>query len=257
MTQHHPPRVAFVTGASSGIGRATAILLAKQGDMVACVGRDEHRVAATVAEIVKNGGQAVEILCDVTRENEVDAAVAKCVDSLGGIDVLVPAAGIIATGNLEHTPMSEFDHMMNVNVRSVVYTIQKAIPHLTKRPGCIVTISSTTGYRAFPNVFAYCLSKAAVEQATRCLALELAPKGVRVNCIAPGVIVTELHKRGGMDDHSYREFLERSKQTHPLGHVGEVADAAEAIAFLASDKAKWLTGIVVPVDGGRGITCLR
>ncbi|MBI3817807.1 MAG: SDR family oxidoreductase [Planctomycetes bacterium] len=254
--QNHP-KVAFITGASSGIGRATALLLGKQGDPVACVARDAHRLADVVAEIEKSGGHAMPIVCDVTQESQVKDAVAKCVDALGGIDFLLPAAGIIATGTLESTPLSDYDHMMNVNVRSVLCTMKHCIPHLFRRPGSIVTISSTTGYRAFPNVFAYCLSKAAIEQATRCLALELAPKGVRVNCIAPGVIVSELHKRGGMDDHTYREFLERSRQTHPLGHVGEVADAAETIAFLAGDKAKWLTGTVVPVDGGRGITCLR
>lgn len=255
--QNSHPRVAFITGASSGIGRATALLLGKQGDKVACVARDEHRIAEVVQEITKNGGKAIPIVCDVTSEKQLEAAVNRCVDYFGGIDVLLPAAGIIATGMLESISLADYDHMMQVNVRSVLHTIQLSIPHLAKRPGCIITISSTTGYRAFPNVFAYCLSKAAIEQATRCLALELAPRGIRVNGIAPGVIVTELHKRGGMDDHTYREFLERSRMTHPIGHVGEVADAAEAVAWLASEKSKFITGVILPVDGGRGITCLR
>lgn len=253
----HKPRVAFVTGASSGIGRATSLLFARQGDRVACVARDRGRLESLVKEIEAAGGVAAPFPCDTTNEAALTEAVAASAERFGGIDVCVPAAGIIGAGPLEKLSLKDYDHMMNVNVRAVIHTMQLCIPHLTKRPGCIVTISSTTGFRAFPNVFAYCLSKAAVEQATRCLALELAPRGVRVNGIAPGVIVTELHRRGGMDETTYKEFLERGRQTHPLGHVGEVADAAEAIAFLASEKAKWLTGVVLPVDGGRGITCLR
>jgi len=250
-------RVAFITGASSGIGRATAMLLAKQGDRIACVARDRARLDALVSEIESAGGRAIAIPCDVTVEAQVEQAVARCVSELGGLDVLIPAAGIIASGSLEATSMEAFDHMMRMNVRSVVHTAKCAIPHLKKRPGSIVAVSSTTGFRAFPGVFSYCLSKAAVEQAVRCLALELAPAGIRVNAIAPGVIVTELHRRGGMDEATYAAFLERGKATHPLGHVGQVADASEAIAYLASEKAGWITGVVLPVDGGRGITCLR
>ena len=250
-------RVVFVSGASSGIGRASAIHFAREGGRVACIARDRAKLESLVSEIRGFGGEAALFVADVTVESQVSAAVEGCVKAFGGIDVCIPAAGIIASGSLESISMADFDSMMLVNVRSVVHTLKTCIPHLSKRPGCVVTISSTTGYRAFPNVFAYCLSKAAIEQATRCLALELAPKGIRVNCIAPGVIVTELHRRGGMDAAAYEAFLERGKQTHPLGHVGEVADAVNAISFLAGDGAKWLTGIVVPVDGGRGITCLR
>jgi NAD(P)-dependent dehydrogenase (short-subunit alcohol dehydrogenase family) len=238
-------RVAFVTGASSGLGRAAAILLARGGDRVACVGRDRARLGEVASAIQASGGRAEAIVADVTREAEVEEAVARCVERLGGLDVLVPAAGVIASGTLEATPLAEFDAMMDVNVRSVVHTMRCALPHLAKRPGNIVAISSTTGSRAFPGVFAYCVSKAALEQAVRCLALEAAGKGVRVNMVAPGVVVTELHRRGGMDSAAYRAFLERAKTTHPLGRVGEPDEVAAAI------------GACLPVDGGRAITCLR
>lgn len=250
-------RVVFITGASSGIGRACAQLFASRGDRVFCVARDEKRLTELVTGIEAAGGVGAAAVCDVTKEADVERAIAGCVERFRGIDVLIPAAGIIASAPLDTMAMDAFDHMMAVNVRAVVHTMKCASPHLVRSRGAIVTISSTTGFRAFPGVFAYCISKAALEQATRCLALELAPQGVRVNGIAPGVIVTELHRRGGMGDEQYAAFLERGKATHPLGHVGETADASEAIYYLASPAAKFLTGVIIPVDGGRGITCLR
>ncbi len=114
-----------------------------------------------------------------------------------------------------------------------------------------------TGLRAFPGVLAYCVSKAGVDQLTRCAALELAPKGVRVNAVNPGVVVTEIHKRGGMGDEKYEDFLEHSKTTHPLGRVGSAEEVAELILFLASDRAAWITGATYSIDGGRAQTCAR
>jgi NAD(P)-dependent dehydrogenase (short-subunit alcohol dehydrogenase family) len=251
------PRVAFVTGASSGIGRATALLLARQGDRVACVSRTQDALDALVAEIRRGGGEAIALRADVLKQDEIERAVSDCARELGGLDVLVPSAGIIAPGTLEATSLEAFDSMMTINLRSVVHLLKVAIPYLEKRPGCVVALSSVAGFRSFPGVFSYCVSKAALEQAVRCAALDLGPKGIRVNAVAPGVVVTELHRRGGMDEAAYKAFLERSKTTHPLGRVGEAQEVAEAIAFLASDRASWLTGVLLPVDGGRGITCLR
>jgi NAD(P)-dependent dehydrogenase (short-subunit alcohol dehydrogenase family) len=113
------------------------------------------------------------------------------------------------------------------------------------------------GLRSFPNVLAYCVSKAAVDQLTRCAALELAASGVRVNAVNPGVTVTNLHRRSGMDEEKYAAFLERSKTTHPLGRPGHPEDIAGLILFLASDRAGWMTGETIPVDGGRHLTCAR
>jgi NAD(P)-dependent dehydrogenase (short-subunit alcohol dehydrogenase family) len=128
---------------------------------------------------------------------------------------------------------------------------------LEQTKGNIVNVSSVTGPRAFPNVLAYCVSKAAVDQLTRCSALELAPKGVRVNAVNPGVVVTNIHKRGGMADEAYEKFLEHSKTTHPLGRVGKPEEIADLIFFLASDKASWITGATYEIDGGRAQTCAR
>jgi NAD(P)-dependent dehydrogenase (short-subunit alcohol dehydrogenase family) len=135
--------------------------------------------------------------------------------------------------------------------------MQKCLPHLEKTKGNIVNVSSVAGTRSFPNVLAYCVSKAGVDQLTRCTALELAPKGVRVNAVNPGVVVTNLHKRGGMDSENYQNFLKNSENTHPLGRVGEASEVADLIYFLASDKAAWITGATYAIDGGRAQTCAR
>ena len=125
------------------------------------------------------------------------------------------------------------------------------------RPGNVVNVSSVTGLRAFPGVLAYCVSKAGVDQLTRCAALELAAKGVRVNAVNPGVVRTEVHRRAGMSEESYAAFLEHSTETHPLGRVGTAEEIAELILFLASDRAAWITGATHSIDGGRAQTCAR
>jgi NAD(P)-dependent dehydrogenase (short-subunit alcohol dehydrogenase family) len=147
--------------------------------------------------------------------------------------------------------------MMNINLRSLFYVTQKCVPHLESVKGNVVNVSSVTGTRAFPNVLAYCVSKAATDQLTRCTALELAPKGVRVNAVNPGVVITNLHKRGGMSEPDYEKFLENAKNTHPIGRPGNPEEVAELIYFLASDKAGWITGATYEIDGGRAQTCAR
>jgi NAD(P)-dependent dehydrogenase (short-subunit alcohol dehydrogenase family) len=171
--------------------------------------------------------------------------------------VLVNAAGIISNGTIESTALDDWDAMMNVNLRSVFHLMQLSVPHLERRPGNVVNVSSVTGLRAFPGVLAYCVSKAGVDQLTRCAALELAPKGVRVNAVNPGVVVTDIHKRGGMAEEKYEAFLQHSKTTHPLGRVGAADEVAELILFLASDRAAWITGATYSIDGGRAQTCAR
>ena len=120
-----------------------------------------------------------------------------------------------------------------------------------------VNVSSVAGTRSFPNVLAYCVSKAAIDQLTRCSALELAAKGVRVNAVNPGVVVTNIHKRGGMQEDDYDAFLEHSKETHPLGRVGTTQEVAELIYYLASERSSWITGATYEIDGGRALTCAR
>lgn len=248
---------ALVTGGGSGIGRAVAIRYAAAGAAVAVTGRREDRLRETADLIAGREGRCLVIAGDVTEAEDASRMVQGTVDELGGLDLLVNAAGFIASGNIETTSLQEWDRMMDANVRSVFRLIQQALPHLRRRPGAIVNLSSVTGTRAFPGILAYCVSKAAVDQLTRCLALELADAGIRVNAINPGVVTTELHRSGGMDEDAYAAFLKRGAKTHPLGRVGRPDEIAELALFLASDAAGWITGGTYPIDGGRQLTCAR
>lgn len=244
-------KVAVVTGATSGIGRAAARQFAAQGGRVAAVGR---RTGA-LAELAREGIRGYQ--ADLVDEEATRRLVEDVTRDLGGVDVLVNAAGIISMGSVESTTLAEYDRMMGINVRSVLQACQLVLPSLIERRGNIVNVSSVTGLRAFPGILAYCVSKAAVDQLTRCMALELAPKGVRVNAVNPGVVQTELHLSAGMGTDAYAGFLERSKATHPLGRVGTPEEVADLILYLASPRAGWITGATVSIDGGRAQTCAR
>jgi NAD(P)-dependent dehydrogenase (short-subunit alcohol dehydrogenase family) len=250
-------RIALVTGASSGIGRATAIKLAGDGARVALVARNEQKLAEVAARIRATGGEALVEVADLTDDQQAARTIGAAVEHFGGLDILVNAAGILASGTIEDTTLAAWDQMMRINLRSVFHLMNLAVPHLASRRGNIVNVSSVTGLRSFPGVLAYCVSKAGLDQLTRCAALELAARGVRVNAVNPGVVVTEVHRRGGMDEEAYARFLDHSRTTHPLGRVGRPEEVAELIAFLASDWAAWVTGATYSIDGGRGQTCAR
>jgi NAD(P)-dependent dehydrogenase (short-subunit alcohol dehydrogenase family) len=250
-------KVALVTGASSGIGRATALLLAERGAHVALVARDAQRLEQLAAQITASGGQAFGVPTDITdpeaRVRLVDAIATRA----GRLDVLVNAAGVIASGRIDDTKLDAWRAMFELNVEAVFHLTQLCLPMLTQQRGAVVNVSSVCGLRAFPGVLSYCASKAALDQLTGCSALELAAVGVRVNAVNPGVVVSELHRRSGFDDERYGKFLEHSRTTHPLGRVGQPTEVAELIAFLASERAGWITGASIPIDGGRHLTCAR
>lgn len=250
-------RAGIVTGASSGIGRATTLRLAKDGDRILAVGRDAAALKAVCDEVAAAGGVALPFSADVTGADAPARIVAEALKHFGRIDLLVNAAGIIASGTIEGTTDDAWDVMMDINVRAPFRLLRAATAELTKAKGAVVNLSSVTGSRAFPGIVAYCVSKSAVDQLTRCAALEMAAAGVRVNAVNPGVVVSNLHRRGGMDDAKYAAFLEHSKETHPMGRPGTPDDVASLIRFLLSAESGWITGITANVDGGRHLTCLR
>ncbi len=244
----------MVTGATSGIGLAIARAFRSNGARVAAVGRNEVALNELYAA---EGNEALRIPADVTDVDLMRRAVEDVIRTFGRLDVLVNAAGHISTGTIENTDPAAWDALMNINLRAPFQLMQLCVPHLIETNGNIVNISSVTGLRSFPGVLAYCVSKAALDQLTRCAALELASKKVRVNAVNPGVVVTEIHKRGGMDEKAYVEFLEHSRTTHPLGRVGNPSEIADLVLFLASEKASWITGATYSIDGGRALTCAR
>ncbi|KAI9579233.1 hypothetical protein GQX74_004705 [Glossina fuscipes] len=241
-------KVVLVTGASSGIGAEVAKEFAGYGGKLVLVGRNVERLNKT-AEACLNSSNHLIIQADVTNEEEVKQMFKTALNKFQRLDILVNNAGIIEIGSIENTSLEQYDRVMNINMRSIYHLTMLAVPELKKNKGNIINVSSVCGLRSFPGVLAYNISKSALDQFTKCVALELAAAGVRCNSVNPGVITTELHKRGGMDETAYEKFLEHSKDTHPLGRVGTVKDVSNAICFLASDKASFITGCNMPVDG--------
>jgi NAD(P)-dependent dehydrogenase (short-subunit alcohol dehydrogenase family) len=249
-------RVCLVTGASSGIGRACALALGAEGAKVIAAGRRQARLDEVVARILAAGGKAIAVAGDVRDENVCRAWVDAAVKQFGGLDGLVNSAGVMGSGGLLNLEPAEWDRMMDTNLRAMYLLTRAAAPELIRRRGAVVNLSSVAGPRPYANLMGYVVSKAGVDAFTRCAALDLAPHGVRVNALNPGVVVTELQTvTNAVPD--YAGFLERSKVTHPLGRVGQPEEIAALVLFLLSDAAAWITGATIPVDGGRQLLSAR
>lgn len=240
----------LITGASSGIGAHAAQHLAKKGAKVALVGRNEERLNL-VSEQIKNASSPVPlvIVADVTTDAE--RIITETINHFGQLDILINNAGIIARNSIENIDINEYDRLMNTNVRSVIQITKLAVPYLEKTKGNILNVSSAAGLRVKPNSLAYCISKAAINQLTKSAALDLAPKGIRVNAINPVAIRTPLFETGfGLTPDQAKTFFDKFSTIYPVGRVGEVTDTTAAIEFLTSDTASFITGALFPVDGG-------
>lgn len=248
---------ALVTGATSGIGRAIALRLAEEGADLAITGRRRERLDDTAARARGLGARVVAIAAEHTSPDDNARAVDEAVQGLGGLDVLVNAAGVIGNDSILDPKPDEWRRVLDCNLEAVYDLTRRAAPFLVAgNRGSIVNLSSIAGLRPYPTILSYCVSKAALDMMTQCLALELAPRGVRVNAICPGVVVSELHTASGAVA-DYPAFLERAKQTHPLGRPGQPEEIAALAAFLISDEAGWITGGLHAIDGGRTLTSLR
>ena len=238
-------KVALVTGAGSGMGRATAILFAKEGAKVAVNDVNLSSAKKTVAKIRKQGGTAIPMQADISDVKEVDAMIDRVIRELGGIDILVNNAGISEGGAVLETPVEIWDRVIGTDLRGTFLCCRKAgrwmVDH---RAGKIVNISSIAGVRCHPNMSAYATAKAGIIQLTRALALEWGPQNINVNCIIPGGTDTPMIKTHGLVlDKEIGEMI-------PLGHLGQPEDIANAALFLVSEEARQITGVGLPVDGG-------
>jgi len=243
-------KVALVTGGAMGIGGAVAELLAERGAKVAIVDRAEKEGRALAETIGRRGGSAITITADVSRAGDVNAAVERTVREFGSLDVVSNNAGIQRYGTAESTSEAEWDEVMNVNLKSVYLVCHASIPHLKKTKGAIVNMASVQGFATQKSVFAYTTGKAALVGLTRSLALDLAEFGVRANAVAPGSVDTPM-LRWAIDLDKNPKALERTIEAmHPLGRIAKPREVAECVAFLASPRASFVTGITLICDGG-------
>jgi NAD(P)-dependent dehydrogenase (short-subunit alcohol dehydrogenase family) len=247
-------KVIIVTGSSSGIGEGIALLFSKLGGSVVITGRNEAnlaRVADECAKVSPKGLQPLSITADVSIDEDAKSIIGKTVQTLGRIDVLVNNAGIFKMTRIgDPDMMRAFDSVMSTNLRSVVLLSHEAIPHLVQTKGSIINISSCASTRTGTDKLGYSTSKAAVDMVTKVLALELGPKGVRVNGINPSVIKTPIFENNGLSKEMTDKLYGAAAKIYPVGRVGETEDVASAVAFLASEKATFITGVNLPVDGG-------
>ncbi|KYQ57786.1 3-oxoacyl-[acyl-carrier-protein] reductase [Trachymyrmex zeteki] len=241
-------KVVLITGASSGIGAETAIHFAQLGALLSITGRNKYNLD----KVAEQCGQSKPFIVtgDIANENDVKNIIDSTIKHYGKLDVLVNNAGIVEFGSIEISSLEKFDNIFNVNVRSVFQLTALAVPHLIKTKGNIVNVSSVTGLRPMKNNLPYCMSKAALDQFTRCVALDLASQQVRVNSVNPGGVQTNILRDTGMSQEQLKTFFERLKGGHAFGRNGDPSEIAKTIAFLASDDASFITGVTMPVDGG-------
>lgn len=242
-------KVVLITGASSGIGADVARHLSELGASTALVGRNVLKLEAIAEDIkTKSGTEPLIIVADVIKDAE--RIIDETISHFNKLDILINSAGITDLQLLKDITFSSFDRIFDINVRSVIRLTQLAVPHLEKTKGNIVNVSSVAGFQAVPTALAYCLSKAAINQFTKCISLELASKGIRVNSIVPGEIDTPIYKTIGLTDEDMGKMKENAKKKYPIGRMGQVEDTSNAFAFLANDTSSFITGVLLPVDGG-------
>ena len=251
-------KVAIVTGGGTGIGRAIATSFLKEGAKVVICGRRLEKLRETAASTGASEDEILSLSCDVTDRAQIQELVKTALNRFGGIDVLVNNAGVMRFDSLAQADDDTYELLMRTNVWAPWRFSVAVIPHMKQRGGgSIITISSIAGLRAMSGAGLYCTSKAAVQMISQTLALEHAPDQIRVNVICPAAVEdTELSEPIFGKD-GVEEFLSKLRACHPLGRNGKPADVAGAALYLASDSSRWVTGAVLPVDGGRMLTSNR
>jgi len=244
-------RVAMVTGAASGIGRGISLLLAEMGTLVAVVDIDEIKGRATAAEIEASGGAAVFLKCDVRIVDECRHAVEAIIERSGKIDILCNCAGIAIRKDIVDLTEDEWDLALDVTLKGIFLLSREVVPHMVRnRGGSIINIGSGWSLKGGPRAASYCAAKGGVVNLTRAMAIDHGKHVVRVNCVCPGDVDTAmLHSECAQLGEDSETFM-REAASRPLARVGTPDDIANAVLFLASPMASWITGTAVVVDGG-------
>jgi NAD(P)-dependent dehydrogenase (short-subunit alcohol dehydrogenase family) len=244
-------KVALITGGGTGIGRAIALAFAREGASVAVAGRRLEKLCEVIGEIQKQGGAGLALECDVTRAVDVARAVKGTVERFGRLNVLVNNAGALHASTVEGISEEEWDRQMTVNLKGPFLVSRAVLPEFRKcGGGAIVNIGSVLGLFAVKDRAAYCASKGGVTMLTKAMALDHAHEKIRVNCICPSVVETDLVKGVFGETEQGQAKLKARLASIPLGRLGRPEDVAEMAVYLASEESSWLTGAAIPLDGG-------
>lgn len=245
-------KVAFITGAGQGIGRVTALIFAREGARLGLLDKNEANVKAVAEEVKALGGEASAVGCDVSRKSDVTAAINDARSRFGALHILVNNAGVTLTRPFIESSEADIDFLVGVNLKGTIFASQAAIPHIiASGGGAIVHDASNAGLVGRPWQPVYGATKAGIISLTKAMALAHARDNVRVNCICPGSIDTPMLRSALASSGQFEENWKKTGMVIPMGRIGTPEDIAYATLFLASDEARYITGIALPVDGGR------
>lgn len=252
MTLRLQDKVAIVTGAANGIGAATARMFAREGAALGLIDKDGDGLARLAGEMEKSGAKIVSVAGDVTDADDIGRVVKATLDRFGSVTTLVNNAGVTLTRPFVDTTLADVDFLVNVNLKGLMLASQAVIPHMIEAGGgAIVHQSSNAGLVGRPWASLYGATKAGVVSLAKSMALSFAAQNIRVNCVCPGSIDTPMLESALSAGGHYARDRRRTELVIPLGRIGEADDIAAATLFLASDEAKYITGVALPVDGGR------
>lgn len=241
----------FISGGATGIGEVAALLFAQQGAIVTIFDRDIENGEKCLQKILDSGGRGIFISGNLIYPEEIEKAIDQSLKTYGGIDILINNAGVESPYSVHEMPIEEWDRVMAVNLRGMYLMAKAVIPIMKKSGGgAIINTASISGLLGWPISAAYCASKGGVIQLTKQMAVDYAQDNIRVNCIAPGTTLTPLIERIFQQESEPEKAKQQISQMHPLGRFAQPEEIAQAILFLASEDASFITGAVLPVDGG-------